>query len=311
MAHQLTDQRSQQNPVPDALSAPTSVSGTSLGGGSVFSNLTPTHRIADPKQRWSARSGRRISHHVDAMVAVPFSGDARDGFYGNSSSVAFLDTVKKSAEGLREPEQQRMSFPNSNYLDRPLGRGSEEIRLTDATDLDLPQRRVADSLLQTYFDTVHPLYPLIHKPTFMASYEQLWTTACNPADSALGSDVEDSSFYTMLNLVFAMACPFSTIIPQEERTSRSSKFFRRSQGSLSFDVLNADSLVSVQILLLTSLYLQSTSHAHRCWNTVGLAIRAAQGLGLHLDEASSAWPQNQVEREMRRRIWHICVALDR
>jgi hypothetical protein len=89
------------------------------------------------------------------------------------------------------------------------------------------------------------------------------------------------------------------------------KFYDRSRDTTSFDVLEADSLISVQILLLRSLYLQSTNNAQKCWNTVGLAIRAAQGLGLHLDESSTGWRQSPLEREMRKRIWHVCVLLDR
>lgn len=181
----------------------------------------------------------------------------------------------------------------------------------NTTDLDLPHRRVGDDLIHSYFDTVIPLYPLTHGPTFMASYENMWTATKHPAHSILEDEADNSSFYIILNLVFARGCQFSATIPPKERASRSRKFYDRSRRVFSFDVLEEDPLVSVQILLLTSLYLQSANHAHKCWNTVGLAIRAAQGLGLHLDEESSGWPQNQLLKEMRRRIWHTCVLLDR
>jgi hypothetical protein len=246
--------------------------------------MTSTRRTAKPKRQWSTASERPASQNIDAMVAIPFLANSRDGFYGNSSSVAFLNWVKKSAEtsatcGERLPEPAYLSQP-------PHGYDLEEPRHIDAADFDLPQRRVADSLVQSFFQTVHPLYPLLHQPTFMTSYEQLWTSSYNPVDSAIGSEIQDSIFHATLNLVFAMGCPFCTTIPPQDRSSRASKFFRRAQGALSFNVLEADSLASVQFLLLTSLYLQSTSHAHRCWNTVGLAIRAAQGLGLHIDDES-------------------------
>ncbi|KAF3074579.1 hypothetical protein CFAM422_003190 [Trichoderma lentiforme] len=286
-----------------------SVSRTSAGSESVISDLTSTRRTAKPKRQWSTASERRASQNMDAMVAIPFSANSRDGYYGNSSSVAFLNWVGKSAQtsascGELLPEPAHLSQPSHGY-------DLEEPRHIDAADFDLPQRRVADSLVQTFFQLVHPLYPLLHQPTFMASYEQLWTSSYNPVDSAIGSDIQDSIFHAMLNLVFAMGCPFSTAIPPQDRSSRASKFFRRAQGALSFNVLEADSLPLVQFLLLTSLYLQSTSHAHRCWNTVGLAIRAAQGLGLHIDDESSPCPPSRLETEMKRRIWHICVTLDR
>lgn len=133
----------------------------------------------------------------------------------------------------------------------------------------------------------------------------------NPVDSAIGSDKQDLIFHAMLNLGFSMGCPFCTTIPPQDRSSRASKFFRRAQRALLFNVLEADSLPSLQFLLLTSLYLQQISHAHGCWNTNGLAIRTAQGLGLHIDDEVSPCSPSRLETEMKRRIWHICVTLDR
>ena len=79
---------------------------------------------------------------------------------------------------------------------------------------------------------------------------------------------------------------------------------------LLFEVLDSTSLSLVQMLCLTGVYLQSTQHANRCWNSVGLAIRVAQSLGLHLNEVGGR-KIPQLEREMRRRVWHTCVVLDR
>jgi len=73
--------------------------------------------------------------------------------------------------------------------------------------------------------------------------------------------------------------------------------------------LDIFSIELVQLLLLTTLHLHSTKYANRCWNTLGLAIRVAQGLGLPWDMPSRR--ESQVAREMRRRVWYNCVILDR
>jgi hypothetical protein len=64
------------------------------------------------------------------------------------------------------------------------------------------------------------------------------------------------------------------------------------------------------MLLVSGVYLQSTRYASRCWNVIGLAIRTAQSLGLHLD-LTKYRPDNQLNKEMARRIWHTCLVLDK
>lgn len=70
----------------------------------------------------------------------------------------------------------------------------------------------------------------------------------------------------------------------------------------------SDTLSVVQALLIMTLFLQSTPFAGRCWNSVGIACRLAQGLGLHTE--SSGGRRKPMETEIRRRVWHGCVVLD-
>jgi hypothetical protein len=84
------------------------------------------------------------------------------------------------------------------------------------------------------------------------------------------------------------------------------------------DILDsAIGLELVQLLLLMGFYLQSTEKFSKCWNISGLAIRTAQDMGLHLNAEEAlrrgfldAEPV-QLDLEMRRRVWHGCVLLDR
>ena len=55
----------------------------------------------------------------------------------------------------------------------------------------------------------------------------------------------------------------------------------------------------------------------RCWNTLGLAIRIGQGIGLHVDSTHKASHKRTthqpklVEQELRRRAWYSMYVLDR
>ncbi len=51
----------------------------------------------------------------------------------------------------------------------------------------------------------------------------------------------------------------------------------------------------------------------RCWTTLGLAVRVAQGIGLHVETEDAKPPRGQphLKAEVRRRIWHSLYVLDR
>jgi hypothetical protein len=64
----------------------------------------------------------------------------------------------------------------------------------------------------------------------------------------------------------------------------------------------------VQLMLLRGFYLLRTPHADRCWITAGIAFRVAQAVDLQ--SATTTAASNQLDREMRRRVWYNCVLLD-
>ncbi|UKZ95959.1 uncharacterized protein TrAFT101_010765 [Trichoderma asperellum] len=169
----------------------------------------------------------------------------------------------------------------------------------------LPLRSNADDFLRCYFEFIHPLFPLLHKGSFTSRYNRLWL----PCDNSR-SGKEDIVFMCNMNLVFALGCQFSDLAHPSHRASVANEFYKMSRQVLLYDILGSTSVSVVQWLLLSGVYLQSTSYASHCWNSIGLAIRLAQSLGLHLEYPESK-SENQLSREMRRRIWHTCVVLDK
>lgn len=178
------------------------------------------------------------------------------------------------------------------------------------TSVVLPSRHAADNFTSAYFNIVHPLFPIIHQPSFDASYRYLWQPPDADQPLSMASVITDPIFMSTVNVVFALGCQFSDMVEPSRRTRVAAEFYDRSMQLSAFRVLDAASLESVQLLLLTGVYLQSTQYASRCWNMVGLAIRAAQALGLHLESKHSSCA-SQLRREMGRRVWYNCVVLDR
>lgn len=114
-------------------------------------------------------------------------------------------------------------------------------------------------------------------------------------------------FHCALNAIFALACHFSDI-PPADREATSDMFFQKTKSFLGIGLIEHNSLCVVQTLLIVALYLQSTAFPDRCWNSVGIACRLAQGLGLHVDESDGKG--SSLEAEVRRRTWYCCVILD-
>jgi hypothetical protein len=177
---------------------------------------------------------------------------------------------------------------------------------TDTSFMVVPKRAVADDLLDCYENYVYPLFPILHMPTFRKSYEGVWERKTQAQSQSLQSE---ATFYATLNIVFALGCLSNSKVKQQLKLQTADAFYRRARALLPLDALNIPSLEVVQSLLLTASYLSFTKYSNRCCNTLAVAIRVAQAIGLHMDVTSSS--SNQLEREMNRRVWHHCLVLER
>ncbi|CAH0025678.1 unnamed protein product [Clonostachys rhizophaga] len=257
-------------------------------------------------------------HHNEPSPGQPWSSTQSDGLatfvgredssvYGPSSTIVFVQHVlsdEASCEtGLPPPT------PDSHYDKVHIPE-----RMPEPNDgmAVLPRRHSADDFIACFWDFIHPMFPVLHKPTFTARYERFWVLESSGQVSQLSQHAADENniFLSTLNLVLALGCKFSNLIPDKQKSSVGDDFYKKSRQLFIFDALDSASLPLVQLLVLNGVYLQSTPYANRCWNAIGLAIRVAQSLGLHL-EARVSQNSSQVEREMMRRVWHSCVNLDR
>jgi hypothetical protein len=141
----------------------------------------------------------------------------------------------------------------------------------------------------------------------MTTYERLWVSDLGEESD---NEVEDPCFIATVNIIFAIGCQFDEQNSSAGRTALADRFYQQSTSLFTIEFLDSPSLPVIQLLLLTGVYLQSTQHASRCWQTIGMAVRAAQEIGLHLENRYPT-SESQHQREIRRRVWHTCVILDR
>ncbi|KAK0387822.1 hypothetical protein NLU13_4067 [Sarocladium strictum] len=251
---------------------------------------------------------------VDGLATVA-TLDNGDCLYGASSTIALTRFFRgKAAEGNGTPADipglslEPAPLPSSDRTSRsPL---PELVHESDVGAALYPSRPLADDFVLCFWEFVHPLFPVLHKTSFMHRYRLFWTEQGeyhDPKDTASQND--HAIFTSTLNIIFSLGCQFSTMVPAHRVMSLAQDFYQRARRLYNYEVLDSMSLPLVQMLLLTGVYLQSAQNANRCWNIVGLAIRAAQGMGLHVERPKPR--QTQLDREMQRRIWHCCLVLDR
>lgn len=278
-------------------------------------NETPT-----AMQSTSGSSAFDGEHHeVTAMGTVSSedtTGDDLDKhgqFFGNSSAASFIREAYGRGIGdwgvsPRPPQSQRQP------------RSAATTKYRDSAKFTLPTRAFADHLMAKFRERVFYLYPVLHWPSFHKAYTMLWDSDFlnhgPPSSDQSGDHVglgsadagpQSAVFHCALNAVFALSCHFSDLDPPE-RSSTSFMFFLRSKALLGVDFLESDTLSVVQTLIIMALNLQGTSFPTRCWNSVGIACRLAQGLGLHAENLDSA--TTALETEIRRRVWHCCAVMD-
>jgi len=189
----------------------------------------------------------------------------------------------------------------------------EVLRDQEISKMVLPARDIADDLVHGYWKFSQPLVPVLHQPTFMSRYESIWTGNLYAHGSGKEESLSQNIFYVTLNVVFAIGCQYTKLVKPERRSQYGDEFYQRSRTLINFEILDGVQEATIQMLLLTGVYLfyeQPSKYADRCWNVIGLAIRAAQGLGLHLRDPKEQ-VATQIDRELRRRIWYSSILMDR
>ncbi|KAJ4388504.1 hypothetical protein N0V85_007486 [Neurospora sp. IMI 360204] len=289
--------------------------------------LSPAERLEGASELVGAITAMgAVSTEKDASHAF----DATDDFYGSSSAASFMkeasNFVKKNHThripdiDVLPTQMPHLATYNSLHSKGDLGIPTH-MQFAQADKFALPTRALADHLLKRYFERVYWLYPFFHKPTFERAYESLWTPnhghsaePLSPPGLGLGSspgaDASTIVFHFALNTIFALGCQFSDLSP-DGKASALQTYFDRAKAFVSLDLLDLNNIGVVQALLLMTIFLLGTPFPQRCWNSVGVACRLAQGLGLHTEASQSTRIiRSELEKEIRRRTWHGCVILD-
>lgn len=124
----------------------------------------------------------------------------------------------------------------------------------------LPPKETADALLNAFFTTVYPTFPIVLKKLFMAQYDAFFQSFYPPTSS--------KRWLAMLNLMFAIGSMYGRLTNadwREESEIEHLKYFSRARV-LSLDegsILEVPDLQQVQVVGLAAIYLIASNQTNR------------------------------------------------
>lgn len=221
---------------------------------------------------------RKLGDTEEPSIIDGMATTESNSYLGAASNAALINLV---GGGFFLYNKKSDSSPRSSTSSNP-----------STKSLNIPKPKL-EYYINQYFDTYHISYPIVHKPLFMAQFNEIIPQPSNGWDS--------------LMYIMAAIGSFMTAISPDENDDLI--LFEKAKRKLSIDDLETGNLVLVQTLTLMSNYLQKRDRPNSGYNYLGLAVRMALGLGLHkqVDESSDDSLLNQ---EMKRRVWWCIYIFD-
>ncbi|KAL1871548.1 hypothetical protein Plec18167_007108 [Paecilomyces lecythidis] len=265
----------------------------------------------------SPRLQDRIQHDVTVLGRSV-------GFLGKSSAIRWMEEIvekvltketnvppkylellgKLDQTGDREEFSHLLASSCVYYLDDMdldnFGEFGENVNA-----FQLPQRAVADALLDSYLATVHPFFPVIDEEEFREQYQRYWSIG-----SPLTEDI--LVWIATLNVIFSLGDLCAQALEMEWRGNPNDHtlYYIRSRLVLQDFVhtLDRTDLNHIRLDAMTGMYFFASNQMNRAWHTTGTGVLQAYTLGLHLKSVDISVAETQHDMEMR--IWHSLASLE-
>lgn len=170
----------------------------------------------------------------------------------------------------------------------------------------LPRKEISDTLYHNFLSGIHPITLLLHIPTFRLQYDRFWEwfSAWNREEIPSGILAEIPSFLPLLFAVLFAGSfgPDDNLLSPEGVTT----LFNSHSHSLSLVAFpQSPTIYSLCAFLIVQNLLVREEESLSACSFIGIALRAAQAMGLHRD-GSQFQQLDAIQGEVRRRIWwHI------
>ncbi|KAH7410079.1 fungal-specific transcription factor domain-containing protein [Phaeosphaeria sp. MPI-PUGE-AT-0046c] len=220
------------------------------------------------------------------------------------------DAIAKRVDALHKRQNQAMETRQvpSNYItDSTFYLDSDELRFDIVVDTDeIPPADVAERLFSSYMETVHPVFPLV--PDDFADKFRLYMNTSH------GSEDFPPVWRAQLNLIFAIGAKYSHLMDAEWTTDNRDHFvyMKRAVNLLELKdtlaILSGPDIPLVQTTGTLAFYFLAIGHVSRAWITIGMSLRLALALGLHLRNENPTASNSSKETLVR--LWWTLHAIE-
>nr|POE49229.1 transcriptional activator protein acu-15 [Quercus suber] len=249
----------------------------------------------------SPTATKALSPEKDEIFKVqqsPYLLNGADGsdsyFAGTSSGRTFIEAFKhawqekgRSIEDIRTEKLLATSASqgNSESLPTPL----------DSSACKAPPRLVSDRLINIFFQEWAPLFPVLHRPTFLSLYERY----VNDSDAVI-----DHAELALLNLVFGIAS-----LSSGSRSSSDLQEFEKQWKAAIDGILNENAMPTLQALLLAQIFCVQQGDLTRLLTYKGLSTTLSARLGLQ--QSQKRFALDTLTCETRKKVFWTLYTVDR
>ena len=212
-------------------------------------------------------------------------------FTGTSSSRTFIEAFKQKVQ---EKGRSTADITTARLLERTLNKPITPDDTEGSVTWKAPPRLLSDQLINVFFQEWAPLFPIVHRPTFLTLYEKY------VADF---DSVTDKAEIAQLNLVFGIA-----ELSRGTRISDDLESFETQWKAALDAILKDNSMSTLQALILAQIYCVLQGDLTRLLTYKGLSTTLSARLGLH--QSQKRFTLGTLTCETRKKVFWTLYTVD-
>jgi len=244
---------------------------------------------ADSRKGAGSPASKEDTFRVQASPLLLGVENSDSYFMGASSGRSFIESFKRK---IQENGKSCSEFNPEAFLHI---QGCYPLTQKSPTpNMRLPPRLFSDRCVNVYFQEWAPLFPVIHKPSFLRVYEEL---VADP------EKIKNNHKLAQLYLVFSIAA-LSSEHPDLEQITACEAQWQRSLDTILMD----NTMITLQCLLLAMMYCTIRADYKRLQHYKGIAVGLSHRLGLH--QSQKRFSFGVLTIETRKKVFWTLYMLD-
>ncbi|KAF2122866.1 transcriptional activator protein-like protein acu-15 [Lophiotrema nucula] len=211
-------------------------------------------------------------------------------FVGSSGGRTLIEAFKQRAQ----ESSRSCSDVNSSAFFGTGSKPSTSQKPARIVSYKAPPRLVSDQMINIFFQEWAPLFPVLHRPTFLGLYEQY---------VASPETMVDKKSIAKLNLVFGIAA-----LSSDPRDGQDVESFEAQWQSAMESFLMDNDVATLQCLVLAQIFCLLKADYARLLKYKGLAIGLSQRLGLH--QSQKRFALSALNSETRKKVFWSLYTVD-